>query len=329
MADEAAMVALEKQAIVDVAASPNEAATAEMAYMAATTAAIEVAATAAATVESTLVAMATANGDAMHPMTIVAEIAGGEDGEEEGEDGAGQKRRRNRQSFSRGQVQMLEHIFTTTPMPRQALLNELSQRLDIPTRSVRVWFQNRRQRVKAMHQQQGMAPPVLRNAEDRLTSLEKLLPDLTPPGMLSAMVGIPQHFAYGGAVMGAAGPHTGAPSASMAGSMAGAVPAAGAYRAVRLVGVHGKQPVFRMEELSQVPNLMRSIATGNLLKALPGGAYAEYAPLLVPAAREAPASREAAAHEETADVLLLPEGVQDDAARPYREAAEAQASPEP
>jgi hypothetical protein len=115
MADEAAMVALEKQAIVDVAASPNEAATAEMAYMAATTAAIEVAATAAATVESTLVAMATANGDAMHPMTIVAEIAGGEDGEEEGEDGAGQKRRRNRQSFSRGQVQMLEHILPLLP----------------------------------------------------------------------------------------------------------------------------------------------------------------------------------------------------------------------
>lgn len=310
------------QAIEDVAAAPpNEAATAEMAYMAATTAAIEVAATAAATVESTLVAMATANGDAMHPMTIVAEIAGCEDGEEEGEDGAGQKRRRNRQSFSRGQVQMLEHIFTTTPMPRQALLNELSQRLDIPTRSVRVWFQNRRQRVKAMHQQQGMAPPVLRNAEDRLTSLEKLLPDLTPPGVMSAMVGIPQLFAYEGAVVGTAGSLTGAPS----GAMAGAVPTTGAYRAVRLVGVHGKQPVFRMEELSQVPNLMRSIATGNLLKALPGGAYAEYAPLLVPAASEAPASREAAAQEETADVLLLPEGVQDDAARPYREAAEAQA----
>ena len=75
------------QAIEDVAAAPpNEAATAEMAYMAATTAAIEVAATAAATVESTLVA--TVTGDAMHPMTIVAEIAGGEDGEEEGEDDA-------------------------------------------------------------------------------------------------------------------------------------------------------------------------------------------------------------------------------------------------
>ena len=304
MADEAAMVVL-SQAIEDVAAAPpNEAATAEMAYMAATTAAIEVAATAAATVESTLVAMATATGDAMHPMTIVAEIAGGEDGEEEGEDGAGQKRRRNRQSFSRGQVQMLEHIFTTTPMPRQALLNELSQRLDIPTRSVRVWFQNRRQRVKAMHQQQGMAPPVLRNAEDRLTSLEKLLPDLTPPGVMSAMVGIPQLFAYEGAVVGTAGSLTGAPS----GAMAGAVPTTGAYRAVRLVGVHGKQPVFRMEELSQVPNLMRSLATGSLLKALPGGAYAEYAPLIVPNASEAPAmapaSREAAAHEEHADVLV-------------------------
>jgi len=218
-------------------------------------------------------------------------------GEMEGDDDTipGQKRRRNRQSFNRSQVSMLEHIFTNTPMPRQALLNELSQRLDIPPRSVRVWFQNRRQRWKAMHQAAGQTPPPLRNAEDRLTSLEKLLPDLPAPSARVPGMVYPTQFSQipmlGGGTSTTATLATAIPGGigglhaiQMATAIpngaatASATPATGAYRAVRLVGVHGTQPVFRMEELTEVPNLMRT-PTGGLLKLLPSGGAIEYAAL--------------------------------------------------
>jgi len=200
-----------------------------------------------------------------------------EDADAEGEEDeatAGQKRRRNRQSFNRSQVSMLEHIFNNTPMPRQALLNELSQRLDIPPRSVRVWFQNRRQRWKQMHTAVGQTPPPLRNAEDRLTSLEKLLPDL-PPSRVGMLAYQQQYVAIPMASGSACALATAISSAT---ASAGAVPATGQYRPVRLVGVHNAQPVFRMEELTEVPNLMRT-PTGGLLKVLPTGVAIEYSAL--------------------------------------------------
>ena len=90
------------------------------------------------------------------------------------------KKRRSRQNFSWGQLSVLERVFETDPLPRQALLQELSNRLDITPRCVQVWFQNRRQKFKAMHQAMGQVPPTLKNASNWLPSLETLLPDLGP-----------------------------------------------------------------------------------------------------------------------------------------------------
>ena len=101
---------------------------------------------------------------------------------EERDDGGGgeKKKRRSRQNFSWSQLSVLERVFETDPLPRQALLLELSNRLDITPRCVQVWFQNRRQKFKAMHQAAGQVPPTLKNASSWLTSLETLLPDLAP-----------------------------------------------------------------------------------------------------------------------------------------------------
>ena len=94
--------------------------------------------------------------------------------------GDNKKKRRSRQNFSWSQLSVLERVFETDPLPRQALLLELSSRLDITPRCVQVWFQNRRQKFKAMHHAMGQVPPTLKNASSRLTSLEALLPDLGP-----------------------------------------------------------------------------------------------------------------------------------------------------
>ena len=102
-------------------------------------------------------------------------------GEERDDGGGGEKKkRRSRQNFSWSQLSVLERVFETDPLPRQALLLELSNRLDITPRCVQVWFQNRRQKFKAMHQAMGQVPPTLKNASSWLTSLETLLPDLAP-----------------------------------------------------------------------------------------------------------------------------------------------------
>ena len=97
-----------------------------------------------------------------------------------GDDEPQAKKRRSRQNFSWRQISVLEQVFETDPLPRQALVAELAQRLSISPRCVQVWFQNRRQKWKNMHQAIGQEPPVLKNSSSRLTSLEKLLPDLAP-----------------------------------------------------------------------------------------------------------------------------------------------------
>lgn len=111
----------------------------------------------------------------MAPESKAPSAAGAEDGAL-----AGKKRRRSRQNFTWNQLSVLEKVFETDPLPRQALLVELSERLDITPRCVQVWFQNRRQKFKATHQANGQVPPPLKNASVISSSLETLLPDLAP-----------------------------------------------------------------------------------------------------------------------------------------------------
>ena len=91
---------------------------------------------------------------------------------------SGEAKPRKRQDFTWSQISVLEHVFETNPLPRQALIQELSKRLSLPPRTTQVWFQNRRQKWRAMHHAWGQPAPLLKNAANRTTSLEKLLPDL-------------------------------------------------------------------------------------------------------------------------------------------------------
>ena len=193
--------------------------------------------------------------------------------------GEPKKKRRSRQNFTWGQLSVLERVFETDPLPRQALLQELSNRLDITPRCVQVWFQNRRQKFKAMHQAMGQAPPSLRKSSSYATSLEKLLPDLAPAPSHAASTQLhetpsslqmpsPHMQAYAAnigppvgmepAVPQIAGTSVPAPvSAPGAASSAAQLPmwpstnestpvSVDAMHMVRYVGMQGKHPIFEM-----------------------------------------------------------------------------------
>jgi len=195
------------------------------------------------------------------------------------DDEAKPKKRRSRQNFSWRQISVLEQVFETDPLPRQALVAELAQRLNITPRCVQVWFQNRRQKWKNMHQAMGQDPPVLKNSSSRLTSLEKLLPDLAPMegpngGAIDAMGALPgvtmrpatsmpgAAYSNGAApgcsccassgVVAAMGSNGGMAAAPCGGASAAGQPAAlssastGLLQPAFLVGMQGAQPVFML-----------------------------------------------------------------------------------
>ncbi|KAL1920998.1 uncharacterized protein VTP21DRAFT_11633 [Calcarisporiella thermophila] len=48
------------------------------------------------------------------------------------------------------QLAILEHVFAGNPMPNNRLRDELARRLSLPQRSIQIWFQNRRAKIKQM-----------------------------------------------------------------------------------------------------------------------------------------------------------------------------------
>jgi TolA-binding protein len=100
--------------------------------------------------------------------------------EPDGEDEP-RKKGRTRQNFTWRQVSILEQVFDADPRPRQALRSALANKLGIHPRCVQVWFQNRRQRYKAMHQAMGQTAPPLQStmmSATQLLNLEKSNPQM-------------------------------------------------------------------------------------------------------------------------------------------------------
>ena len=56
--------------------------------------------------------------------------------------------KRKRHNFPAAQLSDLEAVFQSTQLPSGALIQQLASRMEIPSRTVQVWFQNRRQREK-------------------------------------------------------------------------------------------------------------------------------------------------------------------------------------
>ncbi|KAI9318200.1 Homeodomain-like protein, partial [Dichotomocladium elegans] len=59
-------------------------------------------------------------------------------------------RSRKRTRATPEQLAVLEKTFSTTPTPSSRLREQLSRDLRMPERSIQIWFQNRRAKVKNM-----------------------------------------------------------------------------------------------------------------------------------------------------------------------------------
>lgn len=96
------------------------------------------------------------------------------------------------------QLQVLECVFQTDPLPRRTLRNELATQLGITPRCVQVWFQNRRQKWKHTHQAAGQPVPALSNStQSRYNNLEKLLaPSAGVTAPLQPQVGPPMYVPF-------------------------------------------------------------------------------------------------------------------------------------